>query len=183
MIKISLPLTLNMYILSFNAYYKMDVIKFVAVCITVLTSTSVFFSSTNANFSNVFARDTNASVIVENKALSPKDLLCDDGNHPGIKGICADGSHPLVVRANPLPVTEKFLNQSHPATTNIVSLCADHTSANSTTGKCHDGSLPLQLNTEDLTCTNGNRPDLNGTCTDGSQPLILNKTQTAMKVK
>lgn len=163
----------------------MDVIKFVTVCITVLTSTLVFFLSTNANFNNAFARDTNdnASVIVENKALSPKDLLCDDGNHPGIKGICADGSHPLVIRANPLPVTEKFLNQSHPATTNIVSLCADHTSANSTTGKCHDGSLPLQLNTEDLTCTNDNRPDLNGTCTDGSQPLILNKTQTAMKVK
>lgn len=46
-------LPISMYILSFNAYYKMDVIKFVAVCITVLTSTSVFFSSTNANFNNV----------------------------------------------------------------------------------------------------------------------------------
>jgi hypothetical protein len=154
----------------------------VVVCITVLTSTSVFFLSTNTNFNDVFA-DTNGSVIVENKALSPKDLLCDDGNHPGIKGICADGSHPLVIRANPLPVNETFLNQSHPATTNIVSLCADRTSANSTTGKCHDGSLPLQLSTEDLTCTNGNRPYPNGTCSDGSLPLILNNTQTGLTVK
>ena len=163
----------------------MDVIKFVTVCITVLTSTLVFFLSTNANFNNAFARDTNdnASVIVENKALSPKDLLCDDGNHPGIKGICADGSHPLVIRANPVPVTGKSLNQTYPATTKVVSLCADSTLANSTTGECHDGSLPLQLNTDDLTCTDGNRPDPNGTCTDGSLPLILNKTQTSMTVK
>ena len=113
----------------------MDVIKFVTVCITVLTSTLVFFLSTSANFNNAFARDTNdnASVIVENKALSPKDLLCDDGNHPGIKGICADGSHPLVIRANPVPVTGKSLNQTYPATTKVVSLNADSTSANFTT--------------------------------------------------
>ena len=162
---------------------SMNVIKFVIVSITVLTSTSVFLLSMNVSFDIVFAGDTNASVIVENKALSPKDLLCNDGNHPGIKGICADGSHPLVIRANPLPVNETYLNQSQPATTNIVSLCADDTSANSTTGKCHDSSLPLQLNTEDLTCFNGNHPSPNGTSNDGSLPLILNKTQTAVTSK
>ncbi len=150
------------------------------ICIIVFTSTSVFFLSNNANANVVFAQDSNSSVIVENRALSPEDLLCDDGNHPGVKGICADGSHPLVIRANPLPITEKFVNQTYPVTTNIVSLCADRTVANSTTGKCHDGSSPLLLSTEDLTCTNGNHPVPNGTCTDGSLPQLLNKTKTGV---
>ena len=163
----------------------MDVIKFVTVCITVLTSTSVFFLSTNANFNNAFARDTNdnASVIVENKTLSPKDLLCDDGNHPGIKGICADGSHPLVIRANPVPVTGKSLNQTYPATTKVVSLCADSTIAEFYYRWMSRRLPAASLSTDDLTCTDGNRPDPNGTCTDGSLPLILNKTQTSMILK
>ncbi len=158
-------------------------IRFVIVFIILFTSTSVFSLSKNANDNNVFAQDTNATVIVENRALSPENLLCDDGNHPGAKGICSDGSHPLVIRANPLPITEKFVNQTYPATTNTVSLCADRTVANSTIGKCHDGSLPLQLSTEDLTCTNDNHPVPNGICTDGSLPLLLNKTKTAVTVK
>ena len=161
----------------------MDVIKLVVVIMSVLTSTSGYFLSTNANFNNVIARDINASVIVENKALNPNDLLCDDGNHPGITGICADGSHPLVIRADPLPVNETFMNNSHPATTKVVSLCADRILPNSTTGKCHDGSLPLRLSTEDLTCTNAKTPSPNGTCTDGTLPLLLNEAQNAMTVK
>ena len=47
-------------------------------------------------------------------------------------------------------------------------------------GKKAIGSRPLQLSTEDLRCTYGNRPYPNGTCTDGSLPLVLNRTQTAM---
>ena len=81
------------------------------VCITVFTSTSIFSLGNNGNDNNVFAQDTNATVIVENRALSPENLLCDDGNHPGAKGICADGSDPLVIRANPLPIT-KFINKT-----------------------------------------------------------------------
>lgn len=159
-------------------------IAFVIVFIVLFISTaSLFPLSKNAKANDVFAQDTNTTVIVENRALSPENLLCDDGNHPDAKGICADGSHPLVIRANPLPVREEFVNETNPATTNIVSLCADSTIANSTTGKCHDGSLPLLLSTEDLTCTNGNHPVPNGTCTDGSLPQLLNKTQTAVKVK
>ncbi len=157
-------------------------ITFVIVCIAVLISTSVFPLSKNVNANNVFAQHSNSSVIVENRAISPEDLLCDEGKHPDADGICADGSPPLVMRVNPLPTTEKFINKTYPATTNIVSLCADHTIANST-GKCHDGSLPLRLSSEDLTCTNGNHPVPNGTCSDGSLPLLLNKTQTAVTGK
>jgi hypothetical protein len=152
-------------------------ITFVIVCVTVFLSTSVF-----ADANNVFAQDSNSSMIVENRAISPEDLLCGDDNHPDADGICADGSHPLVIRANPVPTTEKFLNDTYPATTNIVFLCGDHTIANST-DKCTDGSLPLQLSSGDLTCTNGNYPIPNGTCADGSLPLLLNKTQTAVTGK
>jgi hypothetical protein len=155
----------------------------VIVWITLFTSTSVFSLSNHANDNNVFAQDSNTTVIVENRALSAENLLCEDGNRPGAKGICADGSHPLVIRANPLPIAEKLLNDTYPATTTIVSLCVDRTVANSTSGKCHDGSLPLLLSTEDLTCTNGNHPGANGTCADGSLPLLLNKTKTAVTVK
>jgi len=147
------------------------------ICITVFTSTFIFSFANNANDNNVFAQDANTTVIVENRALSPEDLLCDDGNHTGAKGICADGSHPLVIRANPVPITEKFINKTYPATTNIISLCADRNIANSTTSKCDDGSLPMQLSIEDLICTNDNNPVPNGTCADGSLPQILNKTK------
>jgi hypothetical protein len=177
---------INAYITSFNALVlnRDFKIAFVIVCIVMfISTTSLFHLSKNANVNVVLAQDSNSSVIVENRALSPEDLLCDDGNHPGAKGICADGSHPLVIRANPLPITEKFMNQTYPGTTNIVSFCADRTVANSTTGKCHDGSLPLQISTEDLTCTNGNRPVPNGTCADGSLPRLLNKTKTAVSGK
>ena len=160
-----------------DIYFK---IGFLIVCIVSFTSTtSLFPLSKNANANVVFAQDSNSSVKVENRAISPENLLCDDGNHPDTEGICVDGSHPLVIRANPLPSTEEFLNETNPATTNIVSLCADHTIANSTTGKCQDSSLPLQLSIEDLTCTNGNHPVPNGTCTDGSLVMLLNKTKTA----
>ena len=37
---------------------------------------------------------------------SLKDLLCNDGSHLETKGICADGSFPLVVRANSVPLTD-----------------------------------------------------------------------------
>jgi hypothetical protein len=145
-------------------------IAFVIVCIVLFISTaSLFPLSKNANADVVFAQDSNSSVKVENRAISQENLLCDDGNHPDAEGICVDGSHPLVIRANPLPTTEEFVNETNPATTNIVSLCGDRTIANSTTGRCHDSSLPLQLSIEDLTCTNGNHAVPNGTCTDGSQ--------------
>lgn len=148
-----------------------------------LSTTSLFPLDKNVNATVVFAQDSNSSVIVENRALSTESLLCDDGNHPNAKGICADGSHPLVIRANPLPITEKLVNKTYPATTNIVSLCADRTISNSAGSKCNDGSLPLQLSIEDLTCTNGNHPVPNGTCGDGSLPQILNKTKTAVSGK
>ena len=35
------------------------------------------------------------------------------------KGICADGSFPLIIRANPVPLTEEFVNELYPATINI----------------------------------------------------------------
>jgi hypothetical protein len=88
----------------------------------------------------------------------------------------------LVIRANPLPITDEFVNDTKSATTNIVSLCADRTIANST-GKCDDSSLPLRISFEDLTCTNGNHPVPNGTCVDGSLPQLLNKTKTAVSGK
>jgi hypothetical protein len=157
-------------------------ISLVIVCITVFTSTSVFFLSKDANANVVFAQDSNSSVIVENRAISPDNLLCDDGIHPDAEGICADGSHPLVTRANPLPITDEFVNDTKSATTDIVSLCADRTIANST-GKCGDSSLPLRISFEDLTCTNGNHPVPNGTCLDGSLSQFLNKTKTALSGK
>jgi hypothetical protein len=159
-------------------------IAFVIVSIVLfISTTSLFPLSKNANANVVFDQGSNSSVKVENRAISPENLLCDDGNHPDAEGICVDGSHPLVIRANPLPTTEEFVNETNPATTNIVSLCADRTIANSTTGKCHDSSLPLQLSIEDLTCTNGNHPVPNGTCPDGSQAMLLNKTKTAVSRK
>ena len=82
----------------------------VIVCITVFASTSVFFLSKNANANVIFAQDSNSSVIVENRAISPANLLCDDGIHPDAEGICADGSHPLVIRANPLPIIDEFVD-------------------------------------------------------------------------
>ena len=100
--------------------------------------------SKNAKANVIFAQDYNSSVIVENRAMSAKDLLCDDGLHPDADGICADGSHPLVIHANPIPTIRRPVNETNPATTSIVSLCADSTMANFTTGKCADGSLPLQ---------------------------------------
>jgi hypothetical protein len=156
---------------------------FVIVCISVFISTSVIPLSKNANPDNVFAQDSNSSVTVENRALNPEDLLCDDGNHPDVEGICADASHPIVIRVNPIPTTEKYVNKTYPATKNIISFCADHTLVNSTTGKCHDGTPPLQISSEDLTCTNGNSLINNGTCADGSLPLLLNKTKTAVTGK
>ena len=150
------------------------------VWVSVFICTPSLFSSTSIN--EVLGRGSNSSVLVENRVMSPENLLCDTGIHPDAKGICPDGSHPLVTRANPIPTTEKSVNYTKPATINLVSLCADHTIANSTTDKCHDGSQPLQLDIEDLTCTNGNRPLLNGTCADGSLPQILNKTKTDVSV-
>ena len=100
-------------------------ISLVIVCITVFTRTPVFFLSKNANANVTFAQDSNSSVIVENRAISPDNLLCDDGIHPDAEGICADGSHPLVISANPLPITDEFVNDTKSVTTNIVSLCAD----------------------------------------------------------
>ena len=149
----------------------------------VISTTSLFPLSKNANANVVFAQDSNSSVIVENRAISAEDLLCDDGIHPDADGICADGSHPLVMRANPVPTIKQPEKKTNPATTNIVSLCVDRTIANSTTGRCHDGSPPMQLNIEDLTCTNGNHLISNGTCRDGSLPQILNKTKTAVSGK
>ena len=104
----------------------------------------MFSLAKNSSVNEVFAQDSNSSLIVENRAMSPENLLCDNGIHPDAKGICADGSHPLVTRVNPIATTEESVNETNPATTNVVSLCADHTIANSTTDKCHDGSLPLQ---------------------------------------
>ena len=154
-------------------------IAFVIIWVAVFISTLLVFPlAKNSSLNEVFAQDSNSSVIVENRAISPENLLCENGIHPDTEGICADGSHPLVTRANPLPTTEESVNETNPATTNIVSLCADRTIPNSTTDKCHDGSLPLQLSIEDLTCTNANRPVSNGTCTDGSLPQFLNKTKT-----
>ena len=138
----------------------------------------MFSLSKNSSVNEVFAQDSNSSLIVENRAMSPENLLCANGIHPDAKGICADGSHPLVTRVNPIATTEESVNETNPATTNVVSLCADHTIANSTTDKCHDGSLPLQLSIKDLTCTNGIHPVPNGTCADGLLPQILNKTKT-----
>ena len=100
--------------------------------------------------------------------------------HPDVDGICADSSHPLVIHANPVPTIGQRVNETNPATTSIVSLCADSTMANSTTGKCLDGSLPLQLSIEDLTCADSNHPTRNSTCGDGSLPQILNKAKPAV---
>ena len=50
---------------------------------------------------------------------SLKDLLCNDGSHLEAKGICADGSFPLIIRANPVPLAEEFVNELYPATINI----------------------------------------------------------------
>jgi hypothetical protein len=159
-------------------------ITFVNLCIAMFISTaSLAPLSNNANANVVLAQDSNSSVIVENRAMSAKDLLCDDGMHPDADGICADGSHPLVIHANPIPTIGQPVNETNPATTSIVSLCADRTMANSTTGKCLDGSLSLQLSIEDLTCTNGNHPTRNGTCGDGSLPQVLNKTKPAVSGK
>jgi hypothetical protein len=155
----------------------------VIVCFSVFISTSVIPLSKNANPDNVFAQDSNSSVIVENRAVSPEDLRCNDGNHPNTEGICADASHPLVIRANPIPTTEKYVNKTYSATTHIISFCADHSLVNSTTGKCLDGTLPLQISSEDLICINGSHPVNNGTCNDGSLPLLLNKTKTAVTEK
>ena len=137
-------------------------------------------SKNDIDNNNIFVQDSNTSVIVENRALSPEDLLCDDGNHPDSKGVCADGSHPIVIRANPVPVTtatEEFVNETNTETSKIISLCANSTIVNSTTGKCDGGLLPLQVGIEDLICTNGNNPVPNGTCADGSLPRVPNKTQ------
>ena len=159
-------------------------ITFVILCIAMFVSTaSLAPLSKNAKANVVFAQDSNSSVIVENRVFSAKDLLCDDGMHPDADGICADGSHPLVIHANPIPTIGQLVNETNPATTSIVSLCTDSTMANSTTGKCPDGSLPLQLSIEDLTCTDGNHPTRNGTCGDGSLPQILNKTKPAVSGK
>ena len=138
---------------------------FVIVCFSVFIITSAFPLSKNANPGNVFAQDSNSSVTVENRAVSPEDLRCNDSNHPNAGGICADASHPLVIRVNPIPTIEKYVNKTYPATMNIISFCANHTLANSTTGKCHNGTLALQISSEDLICTNGNHPVQNGTCT------------------
>ena len=35
-----------------------------------------------------------------------EDLLCNAGSHLEAKGICADGSFPLVVRGNPVLITD-----------------------------------------------------------------------------
>jgi hypothetical protein len=103
-------------------------IVFVIVCIVMFVSTtSLFPLSKNTNANYVFAQGCNSSVKVENRAINPENLLCDNGIHPDTEGICADGSHPLVIRANPLPTTEEFVNGTNSATTNIVSLCADRT--------------------------------------------------------
>ena len=153
-------------------------IVFAIVLVAVFIAPSIFPSAKNSSVNEVFAQDSNSSVKVENRAISLENRLCDNGNHPDAEGICVDGSHPLVIRANPLPTTEEFVNETNPAITNIVSLCADRTIDNSTTGKCHDSSLPLQLSIEDLTCTNGNDPVPNGTCAEGSLPQLLNKTKT-----
>lgn len=159
-------------------------ITFVILCIAMFVSTaSPAPWSKNAKANVVFAQDSNSSVIVENRVISAKDLLCDDGMHPDADGICADGSHPLVIHANPIPTIGQPVNETNPATTTIVSLCADRTMANSTTGKCLDGSLRLQLSIEDLTCTDGNHPTRNVTCGDGSLPQIANKTKPAVSGK
>jgi hypothetical protein len=107
-----------------------------------LSTTSLFPLDKNVNANVIFAQDSNSSVIVENRALSPESLLCDDGNHPNAKGICADGSHPLVIRANPFPITEKLVNKTYPATTHIVSLCAlIQQAANVMMVPCHCSSV------------------------------------------
>lgn len=111
----------------------------------MFTSTASFFpSGENDGANNVFAQDTNSSVLVENRVISLEDLLCNDGRHPEAEGICADISHPLVICANPAPITEEFVNETYPATMNtkLISACSDNTYANSTTSKCRDGSLP-----------------------------------------
>ena len=168
------------YVYNFVQYLALDrdfKIALVMGCIVMfIMTTSLFPLSTNAKANDVFGQVSNSSVIVENRAISTKDLLCDDGMHPNADGICADGSNPLVIHANPVPITRKPVNEMNRATTDIMSLCTDGTMANSTTGKCDDGSDPLQLSIEDLTCTNGNHPVANGTCGDGSLPQILNKT-------
>ena len=153
-------------------------IVFAIVLVAVFIAPSIFPSAKNSSVNEVFAQDSNSSVIVENRAMSPESLLCDNGMQPDVNGICADGSHPLVTRANPIPTIDEPANETNQATTIIVSLCADHTIATATTDNCHDGSIPLQIDIEDLTCTNGNDPVPNGTCADGSLPQLLNKTKT-----
>ncbi len=89
--------------------YRDHKTRLVIICVTVFTSTSIF------SLGYVFAQDANTTVIVENRALSPENLVCDDGNHPNAQGICADESHPLVIRANPIPITEMVINETYPA--------------------------------------------------------------------
>ena len=83
-------------------------IAFVIIWVAVFISTLIVFpfQAKNSGLNEVFAQDSNSSVIVENRAISPENLLCENGIHPDAEGICADGSHPLVTHANPIPTSD-----------------------------------------------------------------------------